>query len=556
MSDSQEILNVLLVSGGGFQGLALIKGLLQAERVRVVVADCFAENVTRYFAHRSLVVPPLAQEEAFVSALRKICRDEDIGVIFPCTEHELDCLARHAAEFDAVGARVAVSRQDLLGRLCNKEDLYALLKEEGLPGPALVDIASDSVAWPLLGKPRKGWGGRGHVVLHTREALLTRPMVEWKKDYLWQAFLTGFVEYSVDFAIDFAGAVSELCLRERLRVSGGFAVVNRYEEEAQVRDLAGRFASAAVRRGGKGIFNLQILRADGRYFISDVNPRIGTSAAGDHAVGVNLPLFVCGTASGRQRVSPRASRPVTMVRYLEELLVVEELLMEVRGLVFDLDDTLMNQKHWIVGKLRGLHAQFKSRLPPESEFLASGLMIVEEGNRARLIDAMAEKFGWSGNLKSELIGAYRQITPAARVYVDVWPALAELRRRGYRLAILTNNPPESQRQKLQACGMQDTFAAVVYAAELEAEKPAVRGFTEVAARLGVPPRELVMIGDHLYRDVAGALKAGYRHAFLMVREGGFFNFDVEIGQELAGIEQRFTRISQLRDLLRYLRGAP
>ena len=40
MSDPAPLLNVLLVSGGGFQGLAVLKGLLATGSIRVVLADC------------------------------------------------------------------------------------------------------------------------------------------------------------------------------------------------------------------------------------------------------------------------------------------------------------------------------------------------------------------------------------------------------------------------------------------------------------------------------------------------------------------------------------
>jgi FMN phosphatase YigB (HAD superfamily) len=138
----------------------------------------------------------------------------------------------------------------------------------------------------------------------------------------------------------------------------------------------------------------------------------------------------------------------------------------------------------------------------------------------------------------------------------VWPLLDELKRRGYRLAILTNNPPASQRQKLKASGLLGQFSEIVYAAEMGAEKPARQGFLHVAKRLKLAPNELVMAGDNLYDDIGGALDSGYRHGFLVNRPGGFFNFDLGLFEELAGRGRKFTTISNLRDLLRHLGEAP
>src|SRR5262249_24631660 len=136
---------------------------------------------------------------------------------------------------------------------------------------------------------------------------------------------------------------------------------------------------------------------------------------------------------------------------------------------------------------------------------------------------------------------------------DGRPTLDELRRRRYRLAILTNNPPASQAQKIAACGFQSQFDEIVYAADLNAEKPAKEGFRYLAKRLKLSPAALVMVGDNLYSYVTGAFAAFYQYAFFLTRKVGFFNFHLAIFYQLSGGEDRFTQINSLPDLLRYLK---
>jgi HAD superfamily hydrolase (TIGR01509 family) len=243
-----------------------------------------------------------------------------------------------------------------------------------------------------------------------------------------------------------------------------------------------------------------------------------------------------------------------MVRYLEELFVQDERLNRIRGVVLDLDDTLINQKRWILDKLRGVHAKFRRKLPALGIFLPKAVRILEEGNRSTLVDALCESFCLGPELRDQLVEAYRAFCPTnGHVFVDVPPVLSELKRRGYKLAILTNNPPKSQRQKIVASGLEDFFDAIVYARELGAEKPDKRSFRHVAGRLKLPPNTLVMVGDHLYTDIVAALQSGYRHGFFLTRPGGFLNFDLGVFEEVSGSERRFTVIPSLRDTLRYLR---
>lgn len=66
------------------------------------------------------------------------------------------------------------------------------------------------------------------------------------------------------------------------------------------------------------------------------------------------------------------------------------------------------------------------------------------------------------------------------------------------------------------------MAALEYAAELEAVvlgKPAVEFFLAAVGSLGLPPQDVVMIGDDAEMDVRGALAAGLRGA--LVRTGKY-----------------------------------
>ena len=52
---------VLVLSGGGIAGIALIKALRALPACRVLVGDCHAENLASYEAHGYFQLPPLAE---------------------------------------------------------------------------------------------------------------------------------------------------------------------------------------------------------------------------------------------------------------------------------------------------------------------------------------------------------------------------------------------------------------------------------------------------------------------------------------------------------------
>lgn len=99
--------------------------------------------------------------------------------------------------------------------------------------------------------------------------------------------------------------------------------------------------------------------------------------------------------------------------------------------------------------------------------------------------------------------------------------LGLLRAQGLKLALLTDNPPSSQRAKLAACEwLEGAFDVVVFSREWGAEKPSAEPFRQVADRLGLPATSLLMVGDNAARDAVGAIRAGWLACMLVDRPGG------------------------------------
>jgi putative hydrolase of the HAD superfamily len=105
---------------------------------------------------------------------------------------------------------------------------------------------------------------------------------------------------------------------------------------------------------------------------------------------------------------------------------------------------------------------------------------------------------------------------AWRVPPDVPGALAALRARGLRLAVVSNFdrrlPP-----LLSALGLRDALDAVIHSTAVGAAKPDPAIFRAAATALGVPLTGIVHVGDSLEADVAGARAAG-AHAVLLARQ--------------------------------------
>jgi FMN phosphatase YigB (HAD superfamily) len=84
-----------------------------------------------------------------------------------------------------------------------------------------------------------------------------------------------------------------------------------------------------------------------------------------------------------------------------------------------------------------------------------------------------------------------------------------------------------------------------------AEKPDPACFAAMAQQLQLKPQQLAMVGDHPYRDVLGALRAGFGRAFWLSHSHGLRLFSPEIAETLIGSQASVTQIQHVRELLWY-----
>jgi FMN phosphatase YigB (HAD superfamily) len=308
--------------------------------------------------------------------------------------------------------------------------------------------------------------------------------------------------------------------------------------------------------GGRGAFNLQFLEHAEGVYLSDVNPRFGTSAVHWRGTDRDPILHLCRSVDRLVSALPRSAPPRT-VRVLGEMSVDDAITpgeSALQALVFDLDDTLLSHKQWIRAKLERLWDAEKGVLPEKAAFLAEALRVVEEGPRSTLFDQMAARFGWPDALTARLIEAYRGIAPPrCALYPDVLPGLATLCAKRYRLGLLTDNPPASQRQKLHAAGLAPWFEKVVFSREAGTDKPDGVAFAAMAAAFGLPRSALAMVGDNPYRDGLGALAAGYGASYVIARPGTCFNFDRDLVAALPDAH-RLRFVSSLKEVAARLPG--
>lgn len=99
-------------------------------------------------------------------------------------------------------------------------------------------------------------------------------------------------------------------------------------------------------------------------------------------------------------------------------------------------------------------------------------------------------------------------------FPDVAPLINVVRQARVPTALVTNGASDTQRNKIEAMGIDDWFSAYSISGETGVAKPDKRAFTLVLKGLGVSGKHVWHVGDSLATDVAGANAAGLTSVWL------------------------------------------
>jgi putative hydrolase of the HAD superfamily len=194
----------------------------------------------------------------------------------------------------------------------------------------------------------------------------------------------------------------------------------------------------------------------------------------------------------------------------------------IRGVLFDIGDTLFGASH-LMGRALEETAMTLSRrgIIPYKHAFCAAYREVDQGTQGCAVSHLyssldvvrracrASGLEPSARLVGGFLARYRQ---AVRNGIRPKPGLVDffrwLRNRRYRIGVVTDGTTVEQIEQLFRLGVLDFVDVMVTSEEIGLEKPDPRVFAAAASRLGLAYDRILMAGDSLERDIAGAQRAG------------------------------------------------
>ena len=143
-----------------------------------------------------------------------------------------------------------------------------------------------------------------------------------------------------------------------------------------------------------------------------------------------------------------------------------------------------------------------------------------------------QKFGYTDvppdHVKAALQEMYALTQAHWKLEDDTLPVLDQLKRRGYRLGLISNAAnADDARSLIERYQLEAWFEQVLISAEVGYRKPHPYIFELALKHFAVPPQQMVMVGDKLGADILGAKNVGLASVWITRRAHRDDNFSHE-----------------------------
>lgn len=445
------------------------------------------------------------RDKNYISELIEICHEDKIDILIPTIDTDLLILSQNAHLFG--GTKVLISQFDKIC-ICRDKNLTAGFFEscECYAPKTVNDWMAYTASYPCFIKPKDGSSSINAFKAESPNEL--EAYANQIEDYIVQPFIEG-TEYTVDIFCDFEGNPIYITPRIRLQIRAGEVLKTQITMDEKIIEECMRIVK---KFNPIGPITVQMIRQSvtGDDYFIEINPRFGGGAplsmkAGARSAEAVLKLLM----NEKLDTKPIINDGTVYSRFDQSVCVQNGVKQSLKGVIFDLDDTLYNEKQYIRSGFRAIQEYLD--IPDAADELWS---CFEKNEPA--IDSYLKKIGRI-DLKDECLKVYREHKPEIDLRADVVQQLEMLRAKGIKIGIITDGRPIGQRNKIQSLGLETLVDDIIITDELGGEqfrKPCDIAFRIMQRRWRVPFEQLIYIGDNIHKDLQAPKQLGMQWAIV------------------------------------------
>ena len=275
----------------------------------------------RYCDH--VVVLPKVEKADYTDKLLALCRKNNIDMVVPLIDPELEVLAANYDKFHSNGVMVVVSPAKTIEISFDKYLTYLHAKQAGIDVPETVTaieealrlISAGKLSWPLIVKPRKG-SASIFVNRCNNESELRLAFQNCPSPVI-QQFVPG-EEYGYDIFCDSDfKPVSVLC-KKKLAMRAGETDKAVSVNDKKLIDLGIKIAQAFPVFGPVDV-DVKMLK--NVPMLLEINPRFGGGYPCSHLCGADFPAKLIALCKGQKLIQDFGNYPAGVYMFKQDEII-------------------------------------------------------------------------------------------------------------------------------------------------------------------------------------------------------------------------------------------
>ena len=294
-------MNILILSAGTRNKVVQYFKRTMNSKGNVIATDMSELAPAVYEADKFYKVPCMT-DEGYIDVVFDICKKENITGVLSLIDPELSLLAKYKAEFTALGVTVIGSSYELCERALDKMEMYEWLCAMGYrcaksyvdKKAFYADVEAGKIQYPVFVKPVRGSASVAISKVYDKETV--ELLFAHNDNLMIQEFLNG-QEIGADVYIDMiSGEVVSIFTKKKIVMRSGETDKAVSFKDEKLFALIEKFAKES---GWCGQIDIDIFDVDGKYYISEVNPRFGGGYPHAYECGCDHMTLILNNLSGQ-----------------------------------------------------------------------------------------------------------------------------------------------------------------------------------------------------------------------------------------------------------------
>jgi len=505
-------------------------------------ALCLDVNLKIYGADMAGTAPALAycdytrrvcamKDPAYIDELIDICKDDAIDLLIPTIDTDLLVLSQNVSRFEAIGTKVLISKPDKIAICRDKNNTGEFFESCGVKAPKTYnDYKAYDDRFPCFIKPKDGSSSINAFKVEDEQEL--EVYANQVEDYIVQPFVSGR-EYTIDIFCDFEGNPIYITPRERMQVRAGEVLKTQIFMDpvmiAESKQIIAKFKPC-------GPMTVQLIQDEitGENYYIEINPRYGGGAPLSMKAGARSAEAVLRLLNGETLDYYDGSMEDGAIysRFDDSVCISSGKKETIKGVIFDLDDTLYGEKQYVKSGYQKIedHLGIAGTAQTLWDLFLEGKPAIDEYLNQK--DLLSQK--------EECLNIYRNQMPDIQLYDGVKAMLEDLKKKGYKLGIITDGRVEGQRNKIEALGLDSIIDDVIITDELggvQFRKPNDISFRILQNRWRIPFENIMYVGDNANKDFQAPRQLGMKWLWLANFDGLYYSDKVQEDRKINSITE-------------------